>query len=315
MFAFTSCDEKGSDSVVDLTLDTYDTSVVYGSTVTVKITSGNGGYVFESTNSSVATAKIKDGNTIEIESKGVGKAVITVTDKEEKTADIAIEVTGKVVELVLDTYSVAMSTEDTKSVNITKGNGGYTITTSADGIVNASEIGGVITIESFREAGDVTVTVTDSAGKVADIEITITEAEELADLIIGSYSGDLTTKMTVGDATTVTTTVKLTRASATSVNMSFEEFPVGFGETTNLSLEVKDIKLEKSGNAIRLKGTSKNITIPPALMVTVRIVEEDPYVCEVEGDDIKLALVASVFLSADLSVNAAFEGTKVTETE
>ena len=81
--------------VVKLSLERLELSVDKGSTGTVLITDGNGGYAAVSDNESVATATI-EGNGVIIRGIETGSAVITISDSAKQSAKLRVTVTASV---------------------------------------------------------------------------------------------------------------------------------------------------------------------------------------------------------------------------
>lgn len=86
---FSACGDSDDDVIVKLEKSTAE--IERDSTVTIKITEGNGGYTATTADDKIATATIGD-NTVAIKAVGVGPTTITVKDKEGKTATIAVSV-------------------------------------------------------------------------------------------------------------------------------------------------------------------------------------------------------------------------------
>lgn len=89
---FTAC-SSDDDDPVNLTLEKSETSVDQGTTVTVKITQGNGDYKVNSASDAIATASIS-GDVITVSGVAAGETTVTVTDKDKKTATLKVTVVG-----------------------------------------------------------------------------------------------------------------------------------------------------------------------------------------------------------------------------
>ena len=88
------------------------------------------------------------------------------------------------VDLSLSSSSVSVETGSSTTVNITRGNGDYTVTSSAPAIATANVSNALITINGVA-AGTAVVTVTDKGRKEATINVTVTEPPVVAvDLVL-----------------------------------------------------------------------------------------------------------------------------------
>lgn len=90
--------------------------------------------------------------------------------KEFVRPTIELELLSNVVQLNLNSTELASAT-----VNVKQGNSGYTVESSDETVVKASNAGVVITVTAVSE-GTATVTVTDSKGKTANIEVSVAVA-------------------------------------------------------------------------------------------------------------------------------------------
>jgi|SRR5690606_35767341 len=91
-------------------------------------------------------------------------------EKEFVRPTIELELLSNVVELNLNSTELTSAT-----VNVKQGNSGYTVESSDETVVKASNAGVVITVTAVSE-GTATVTVTDSKGKTANIEVSVAVA-------------------------------------------------------------------------------------------------------------------------------------------
>ncbi len=149
-----------------------------GDTATVQITSGNGNYTVVTSDEAIATATEADG-TITITAKAEGNAEITVTDiKTNEAKKVNVTVISQNVSLVLDKEEVSLKVGDTATVQITSGNGNYTVVTSDDTIATAAEADRTITITGKAE-GNAEITVTDTkTNEAKKIAVTVEKKEE-----------------------------------------------------------------------------------------------------------------------------------------
>lgn len=101
LVGLTSCDNKGNepepkvdpDKAVDLVLSTSNVTVGAGESVTVEITSGNGGYTTISADEAIAKASVS-GTTITIEGVKGGSTTISVKDAAKKAKPISVKVSA-----------------------------------------------------------------------------------------------------------------------------------------------------------------------------------------------------------------------------
>ena len=168
--------ENNSASEVELKLDRNSVEITAGRSATVIITSGNGGYSVSIANPQIATATVSD-SKITVSGKAEGETEATVTDKASKKATISIKVTAskETVELTLETEELTVQKGTRNTVSITSGNGGYTVSSDNESVATAVvEDSGVIV--SGVEEGNAVITVTDAAGKSAEINVTVNAA-------------------------------------------------------------------------------------------------------------------------------------------
>ncbi len=88
--------------------------------------------------------------------------------KEFVRPTIELELLSNVVQLNLNSTELASAT-----VNVKQGNSEYTVESSDETVVRASNAGPIITVTAVSE-GTATITVTDSKGKTANIDVTVT---------------------------------------------------------------------------------------------------------------------------------------------
>ena len=211
-----------------LVLSSYSLTLSIGDEGSVNITSGSGNYSVESSDDNVAFAEL-DGNAVSILAFGGGSATITVTDTQSgQTA--TIEVTVDYLSLELSASSLTLTLGEVSTVNITSGNGFFTVRSSDTSIATASLSGTSIKVTAVA-AGNATITVTDRrSGQTATIEVTVDylplelSASSLT-LIVGeestvnitSGSGDYSIEISdisVATATLSGTSVKVTAVAA-----------------------------------------------------------------------------------------------------
>ena len=161
--------------VVPIQLSESNVDLGLGEEEFVDILSGNGSYSVASSNENVATATIVETSVI-IKAIGVGTGTITVTDTQSgETATISVTVMEKVsvTHLQLSKNYVGMDVEETALVNITSGNGSYTVASGDSNVATATVTGSSVTITAVG-GGTATITVTDTqTGETAIIAVTV----------------------------------------------------------------------------------------------------------------------------------------------
>lgn len=100
------------------------------------------------------------------------------------------------VKLTLEKSSVSVEEGKTTTVNITKGNGGYTVTSDAQAIATASVSGTTITVTGVAK-GTANVTVKDKENKTATLAVTVTKEGDGG----GDFTSAITTDGTFADWT------------------------------------------------------------------------------------------------------------------
>ncbi len=155
----------------DLELDMNNVSMYCGKTTKVKIVSGNGNYTVSNTSPNIIDVSL-DGPTITITGKDAGKATVTVTDTTSgMTADILVTVSY--MDLLLSVNELAIFPGETANVNITSGNGAYSVSSSDPSIVDVAVDGSTI-ILAGKEKGIATIVVYDDrSGKTGDISVKV----------------------------------------------------------------------------------------------------------------------------------------------
>ena len=152
-------------------LSTTSLNLTYGTNGEVDIISGSGGfYRVKSNNTNVATAELQ-GNKIIITPVGAGETTVEALDlPNQKT--ISINVTVEYLPLTLSANTLDFSMPVSKTVEITSGNGYYSIENSATSVATADLRGSTVTVTSLGN-GTATITVTDmKSGQTQAIQVT-----------------------------------------------------------------------------------------------------------------------------------------------
>lgn len=140
----------------------------------VSITSGNGGYKVESSNSEVATAELTSEGKVLVTAVNNGTATITVTDADGLKASVEATVCDQVVlEPITDNIIVV---DGTLNVAIISGSGEYKVASDQVEIATAvvSETDNAITITGVAK-GEANITVTDKMGFTATITVKVVD--------------------------------------------------------------------------------------------------------------------------------------------
>jgi putative lipoprotein len=176
----------------DLTTDIPEEGIelFIGEKKTIEILTGNGDYKITMPEGAERYIKLDElsgqvFSVTAIEETPQGEPVqITITDKKQKT--IAILIIVNIVDLTLKSNEATFAEPDAEvqTIEIEKGNGGYTFTfqtgegepTSTPTIVEATEEDNFITLRPLAR-GDVTVIVTDQKGSKEEIAVTVNPYE------------------------------------------------------------------------------------------------------------------------------------------
>ncbi|MGV8136020.1 MAG: hypothetical protein AB2L20_12460 [Mangrovibacterium sp.] len=126
---------KKDEDEVDLRLDK-STLEVYtdGIAGTVKIESGNGGYVAKSSADQIATASVS-GQTVTITGKTKGEATITITDSAGKTAAVKVNVKQVIIDTVIPRFKWGNTVIELEKTN----SWGYAVLADCVAVTNLAE--------------------------------------------------------------------------------------------------------------------------------------------------------------------------------
>ena len=143
-----------------------------GSVMTVPVTNGSGSYTVVSSDANVTTATIT-GSSLKITALNTGTATITVTDTQSGEAVTLEAIVYLPLVLSKNTFFMCVGDAD-GIVQLTSGNGNYTVTSSDETVATATIQGDAVNISAVA-VGIATITVTDMlTGEMATIEVTIT---------------------------------------------------------------------------------------------------------------------------------------------
>ena len=142
--------------------------------VVVSMTGGSGTYNVVSSNQNVVRATfqaLESGGNITVHAVGKGTATITVTDS-ETGYQVTIEVTAKD-HLQLAKSSVDITVGGNTTINISKGNDSYAVSSSNQNVATATIDGSSVNITTNNK-GTATITVTDTkTGETATIDVSV----------------------------------------------------------------------------------------------------------------------------------------------
>ena len=143
-------------------------SLIAGERGAVEINTGSGYYSVLSSDENVATA-VMEGSSVVVTAVGGGTATITVTDtNSDQSATITVTVYFP---LTLSASSLKLIIGDEETVNITSGNGSFTVVSSDTGVATAKLVESSVNVTAVG-AGTAAVTVTDClSGETAAIEV------------------------------------------------------------------------------------------------------------------------------------------------
>lgn len=181
LIGLTGCsDDKDPEHLfIQLTTETLDISV--DDKVAIDITSGNGGYIVNSSHPDVATAEI-EADKLTIVAVSEGTSLVTLRDRKNQQLEFKVNVSYKIVSLTVDNESVDLFVGESATVNITSGNGEYTIASSDESIAEASVSGTEITIIGIGE-GDAELTLNDKAGVPVKLSVRVVDK---ASILVGT---------------------------------------------------------------------------------------------------------------------------------
>lgn len=159
--------------VVDLVLPIKSTSMYLGVIKDIKIFSGNEGYNVTSSDPDIVDVSLED-DVIILNSKALGDATITVTDKEQKSVDLEVSVLNQ---LMIDAKTTIdyMSVGQPVTITILNGNGGYTCSTDgSSSYINCkmSDDGSSVIINGLKRTRlNKTVTIRDQKGQSVNVGV------------------------------------------------------------------------------------------------------------------------------------------------
>jgi subtilisin family serine protease len=179
-----------------ITLDSSTLSVPENETKQVTITAGNGGYSVETSQSRIATASIV-GNTVVITPKALWTTIITVRDILGKSALLSVTVTAGIKKIQVGPTTLSLNGSNVAEVQIFSWNGGYTLTSSDPTVAIAYLNGSNKFHVKSLTGGNTTITVTDSQGQKAAVEVEVNWGVRPLTLDRAAYNLTLNTSIQV----------------------------------------------------------------------------------------------------------------------
>lgn len=156
--------------IVELEFDKYELAINEPQLESkIKILGGNGNYKFSYDQDGIAEARIEN-NEIIIKGLKAGSCVITVTDAQNESKEIAVSI--QPYEISLDKTIEVQGSRSEVTVNIVKGNGGYSIDNLSNDFYTAILDGSKITIKA-KKAGISNITIRDAEGKELNAPVVI----------------------------------------------------------------------------------------------------------------------------------------------
>lgn len=162
------------DQLQDLVLNTQSTSMYPDETKMIGIYSGNRGYKVQVDNENVVKASMDDSGQIKLTSIAPGTAKVTLTDKQNKSAELSVKVIKRLV--VENTSAIELLTIDEPvTIQILDGNGGYTCVNNGSKTYLSCEMsqdGNSVIIKGLkRYRFNKTITIKDAENQSVDISI------------------------------------------------------------------------------------------------------------------------------------------------
>ena len=187
--------------------------------VVVQLTGGSGTCSITSSNTNVVRGTfqaLEDGGNITVHAVGKGTATLTVTDS-KTGGQVTIEVTAKD-HLQLAKSSVDITVGGNTTVNISKGNDNYAVSSSNQNVATATIDGSSVNITTSNK-GTTTIAVTDiETGETATIDVAVYSPLAVSKStwsMIADYDDDEVVRLTGGSGTYTVTSSNQSVATAT----------------------------------------------------------------------------------------------------
>lgn len=229
----TACEDD--DDINELVLAGSELQLHEGEMGEVEITSGNGKYVIDVAQPTVAEATVKDGR-IMVKALKYGFTTLTVSDRAGESASFDLSVLGYY-DIELEGHEVEdFQNGRVMTVNIVEGNGEYTIKSADESIATAVVEKDSVIVITTGNPGETVVTLMDKGGKQDTVHVTSIEIVKLIpykeDVFhIYSLSGRTQLKIEQGNR----------NYTATSSDESVVRVAEGLENTIALMLEPKKV--------------------------------------------------------------------------
>jgi len=177
---FTACDDDDDDpdvppteEVTALILEQSSVDVKVDNTGTVKITQGGGEYHAICINPDIVSAELED-NVLKLNALSRGRTSVIISDKNSQYKELNVVAFYDVLAIEATEIDVKMPLGHPKTMKIpiTKGNGGYKVSTESEIITASIEDDDKIVVVATKE-GKATIALTDSYGLQLEIPVTI----------------------------------------------------------------------------------------------------------------------------------------------
>ncbi|MDO4879799.1 MAG: leucine-rich repeat domain-containing protein [Capnocytophaga sp.] len=170
-------------------VETKKLTIKYGEQGNVKLINGNGNYDFKVEPEEAVLVMAHTNDILKVQGQKVGKATVTVTDKETGKKDtFAVEVTG--FPFTIEKNSITLEEGNYEQIRITSGNPNYTIKYTLPNIVQTQISDNMIYVRALK-AGKVQIIITDTAGETQRIAVTVNATSGSEDIFeIENYEND-----------------------------------------------------------------------------------------------------------------------------
>ncbi len=288
----------------ELTLSHKEVALMPSKSATVKVKTGNGGYVVKSSDTGIAEAVFnKTVGELKITAVKAGTTTVNVTDNKGKKAMVKVVVKAL---LTLEKEAVDVVEGRETTVAIKSGSGKYEVTTSDKAIATAVVEGTNIKVTGVAK-GEVVVTVTDTDTKVEKkLAVVVKASLNVEKTNVTVLEGNtVTVKVLEGTGNYTVVSSDKNVVTATLKDSTIEITGVAKGEgvvtvTDNDTKSAQDIKVEVKpvlnvdGTTVSLfEGEEKTITVKEGTgNYTVTSSKEAVATVKVEGKNIKITGVA-----------------------
>lgn len=302
----TACEDD--DVISELVLAGSELQLYEGETGEVEITSGNGKYVIDVAQPTVAEAIVEGGKVV-VKALKYGFTTLTISDGAGESASFDLSVLGYF-DIELSSHEVEdFQNGRVMTVNIVEGNGEYSIKSADESIATAVVEKDSIIVIKTGNPGETVVTLTDKGGKQDTVHVISTEIVKLIpykeDVFhIYSVSGRIQLKIEQGNGNYIATSsdesvVSVAEGTQNTIALMLEPKKVGTailtitdqcGETGVLKVEVHWPVFKTDDPYVYFYGTN-------AVEKSIYLSGNDEY--EVVGDS-KPGVVTTSFLYGSL---------------